>query len=1006
VGATNTPTAQVIIPPDEPVGIAITTSEVNLRDGASSESNVLLVLPAGAEVDLLGDPDNGFYPISYQDQLGWVSEAFLELNPATETSTAEATATSTATVQPSPTSTATTQAILGPAIGTAVTTSDLNMRDEPNGAADVIVVIPNNTEVEILGEPQNGFHPVRYQDQEGWVSSAFLEIGGQVEPADDPATIELHKSVCPAGYVPGDIFSDCHEEGLEDITFFIEGPNDFSDQGDTVRDGGVGPGIVTFSELESGSYTINEDVPGDFTSIVVFCSLADSQEQVPFTYNEAIQGIDIDLDPGVSVVCDWYNIPDDQDPGTGELTFHKAVCPAGYDPGDGSTIFEDCHEEGLDDITFFVEGPEGFSGQESTVREGGVGPGIATFSELNAGTYTINEDVPGDFTGIFVYCEMRDSEDVVPVTYRDDIQGLDIELTPGMAVVCDWYNIPDEQVDPAEDTGYLEFHKSVCPAGYDPNGPGNIFDDCHGQGLPDITFFIEGPEGSENSEQTTVPVSPGPGIVSFNNLAAGTYTVNEDVPGDFTSIFVYCSVSGDPDTQVPFTYRDDIQGIDIELAEGQAVLCDWYNIPDEQEDDGTVINHKRTCPVGYDDDAANFDDFFTDCVTRTNDVTYILTPDGGEPLTRETGDDGNGRAVFSGLGQGDYTLTEDLPGEFVTMYAYCGPDDRNLSATPVVNGSVDLELTAENPDAVCLWFNVPEDLSGQTGHISLTNFLCPEGTTSNYYANCSPHPLQGGTFELNGPGNNDGSAVSNASGNVLFDELPAGNYSIRHFPPDDVDVAVYVVYCQAGGAAYKFTYDDATGMRIKLNLPIGGEVHCNWYNIPRRTVVPVPTPPSGGQGSITVHKFLCSGKPINQYDWDNDCLNQTSPEGFALESLAGTRLATGTTNANGILIFAGLANGTYSLDETTGDWCHAEADFVDAAGNVIVKNSGNTDVFIYNCGARQVGTLPVTGSGDTALSNGATNLMAPAAGALATMIVMLLLMAGRRRQALGGFRVR
>ncbi len=269
--------------------------------------------------------------------------------------------------------------------------------------------------------------------------------------------------------------------------------------------------------------------------------------------------------------------------------------------------------------------------------------------------------------------------------------------------------------------------------------------------------------------------------------------------------------------------------------------------------------------------------------------------------------------------------------------------------------------------------------------------------------NCSPNPLPGATFELNGPSDNDGSLVTNNTGDVLFDELPAGNYSIREIPPAGVDVAVYVVACQAGGAAYKFTYDDATGMRIKLNLPIGGEVHCNWYNIPRREVLPPPPPSSGGQGTITVHKFLCSGKAISAYNWETDCLVQTSSEGFSLETLSGARLATGATNASGLLIFSGLANGTYSLDETTGDWCHAEADFVDAGGNVIVKNSGNTDVYIYNCGARQVGTLPVTGSGDTALGSGTTNLMVPAAGAMATMLVLFLLMAGRRRPALGLF---
>ncbi|MEZ4498772.1 MAG: hypothetical protein R2839_01640 [Thermomicrobiales bacterium] len=80
-----------------------------------------------------------------------------------------------------------------------------------------------------------------------------------------------------------------------------------------------------------GNFTIHENVPGEFTSIFVYCSMADSDEVVPFTYNDAVQGIDITLAAGQSVICDWYKIPDDQ--GTGSIELHKLparldMCPA------------------------------------------------------------------------------------------------------------------------------------------------------------------------------------------------------------------------------------------------------------------------------------------------------------------------------------------------------------------------------------------------------------------------------------------------------------------------------------------------------------------------------------------------------------------------------------------------------------------------------------------------------------------------------------------------------
>ena len=256
-----------------------------------------------------------------------------------------------------------------------------------------------------------------------------------------------------------------------------------------------------------------------------------------------------------------------------------------------------------------------------------------------------------------------------------------------------------------------------------------------------MTFTITGPNDYANSAVTTVPVSPGPGVAGFSDLVAGNYTINEDVPGDFTSIYVYCSLAGADDV-VPFTYNEAIQGIDITLAEGQNVICDWYNIPDDQFS-GSIEVVKRTCPVGYDASDAGFDDFWNDCKSLTNDVEFVLTPDGGDATIRTTGDDGAGTAIFYGLGAGDFTLYEDLPGEFVQRYAYCGPDSGNLSATTVTDGAVSLSLSGDQSEVLCLWYNVPEDLSGETGSISLTKYICPPGTGANYFAACSGTPLAG-----------------------------------------------------------------------------------------------------------------------------------------------------------------------------------------------------------------------------------------------------------------------
>ena len=86
---------------------------------------------------------------------------------------------------------------------------------------------------------------------------------------------------------------------------------------------------------------------------------------------------------------------------------------------------------------------------------------------------------------------------------------------------------------------------------------------------------------------------------------------------------------------------------------------------------------------------------------------------------------------------------------------------------------------------------------------------------------------------------------------------------------------------------------------------------------------------------------------------------------FRSRPLPAHRSPSGATNSSGILTFTNLSNGAYSLDETTGDWCHAEADRVDSAGNVLVQNGDENNVYIYNCSLQNVDNLPSTGTGQT-----------------------------------------
>ena len=189
---------------------------------------------------------------------------------------------------------------------------------------------------------------------------------------------------------------------------------------------------------------------------------------------------------------------------------------------------------------------------------------------------------------------------------------------------------------------------------------------------------------------------------------------------------------------------------------------------------------------------------------------------------------------------------------------------------------------------------------------------------------------------------------------------------VEELPPQ----TTHVVACCVDGAgtplsisSEPFPGNERLIRVAQLSVGATGDVRCDWYN------VPPAQPKPGAEGSITVVKFLCQGKSNNKYDWEDDCESYGAGAEFTLTRISNSAVTEGTTAANGKLVFANLADGAYALDETSGDWCHAEADHVDASGNVKVMDGGNTDVYIYNCD-KPVDRLPSTGIGPSGQPGG------------------------------------
>lgn len=147
-------------------GTTTTTSDLNLRAGPSTADAVLLVMPPGGAVELLGESANGYELVAYNGTTGWAFAGYLASGGDPPVAT------------PDPGST-----------GGATTTSELNLRAGPSAADSVLSVIPNGAAVTVDGAPQNGFYPISYSGQSGWAAGDYLSIGG--DPSDPGANFSL-----------------------------------------------------------------------------------------------------------------------------------------------------------------------------------------------------------------------------------------------------------------------------------------------------------------------------------------------------------------------------------------------------------------------------------------------------------------------------------------------------------------------------------------------------------------------------------------------------------------------------------------------------------------------------------------------------------------------------------------------------------------------------------------------------------------------------------------------
>jgi len=270
--------------------------------------------------------------------------------------------------------------------------------------------------------------------------ATFSPLGTtEVSAQSGEVELSIHVLDCPNDAV-GNIFKACHDNRLEDVDFTI-GDDEVTSDDEGVVEAIVAAGMVEIEEVDFDTIATNGRA-------VVYCS--PQPEGEPLTEDKTTDGsVKIEIADNVTEVhCDWYNRTDPNADGGGDDTatvmIHAIECPVDAE-GD---IFEACHDNRIEDVTFDVEGIEAISDED----------GEATAENVLTGDVTIEEI---DFDSLatsgraFVYCSVQPGGEPV-LTEGNTRNGLvTIDIPNNVTEVhCDWYNrTSDFGPTPTEDPG-------------------------------------------------------------------------------------------------------------------------------------------------------------------------------------------------------------------------------------------------------------------------------------------------------------------------------------------------------------------------------------------------------------------------------------------------------------------------------------------------------------------------------------------------------------------------
>ncbi|MDQ7116694.1 SdrD B-like domain-containing protein, partial [Staphylococcus simulans] len=474
-------------------------------------------------------------------------------------------------------------------------------------------------------------------DQSGYTASYFFDNSFVIENSSGTGdgTLETYRL--------GDyVWEDTNQNGIQD-----SGETPISNVLVTLKDanGNIINTAVTdrygnylFSDLNNGDYTVEFSTPEGY---------------VPTTQNA---GTDSTVDSNGLVVPVTINGADNL---TIDSGFYKPVA-ATYNLGD--YVWEDSNKDGIQNsnevgiegVTVTLTKPDGTT--ETTVTGA---DGKYEFTGLENGEYTVNFSTPAGYEATLVN--------------QGDLTALDSNGTTTTVVIN---NADDYTID----SGFFKpvVEPEPVPATY--NLGDYVWEDSNKDGIQNsnevgiegVTVTLTKPDGS-----TVTTVTDANGKYVFTGLENGDYTVDFTAPEGYEATLVN-------------------EGDDALDSDGASTTVTINNADNYTIDSGFYkpVVAPEPVPATYNLGDYVWEDSNKDGIQNSNEVgiegvTVTLTKPDGSTVTTVT--DANGKYVFTGLENGDYTVDFTAPEGYEATLVNVGDDalDSDGASTTVTINNAD-----------------------------------------------------------------------------------------------------------------------------------------------------------------------------------------------------------------------------------------------------------------------------------------------------------------------------